>query len=88
MNFYFFIHILSCNLEHKFFMNRTGLSESHARLSMRDTVTFEDAVAAIFLYEESIGIIFGPSMYSKQPKRVIDSGDAVSIARQVIFIKL
>nr|XP_014281767.1 minichromosome maintenance domain-containing protein 2 isoform X3 [Halyomorpha halys] len=61
----------------------TSLSESHARLSLRDTVTYEDAVAAIYLYEESISILFGPSVSSELPKRTVTANSPVEIARQM-----
>ncbi|CAH1407576.1 unnamed protein product [Nezara viridula] len=61
----------------------TSLSESHARLSLRDTVTYEDAVAAIYLYEESISILFGPSVSSELPKRTLTANSPVEIARQM-----
>ncbi|XP_014281766.1 minichromosome maintenance domain-containing protein 2 isoform X2 [Halyomorpha halys] len=62
---------------------KTSLSESHARLSLRDTVTYEDAVAAIYLYEESISILFGPSVSSELPKRTVTANSPVEIARQM-----
>ena len=65
------------------YSRRTSLSESHARLSLRDTVTYEDAVAAIFLYEESINVIFGPSIFSKPPNRTTTVNNPIEIAHQV-----
>ncbi|KAL1122045.1 hypothetical protein AAG570_003451 [Ranatra chinensis] len=61
----------------------TSMCESHARLSLRTSVTYEDAVAVLFLYEESITSLFGPSLISSAPKRTITPSDTISIARQV-----
>ncbi|CAG2058371.1 unnamed protein product [Timema podura] len=38
----------------------TSLSEAHARLAMHSTVSYDDVLAILYLYEESMAAMFGP----------------------------
>ncbi|XP_070552564.1 minichromosome maintenance domain-containing protein 2-like isoform X2 [Ptychodera flava] len=44
-----------------------GMASAHAKLSLRDQVTDDDAVMAVMMYEESITARYGYSVLSVQP---------------------
>lgn len=45
-----------------FWCFRKTLAQAHARLSLREEVTYDDVVAIIYLYEESMCFLYGPSV--------------------------
>ncbi|KAK9508224.1 hypothetical protein O3M35_007932 [Rhynocoris fuscipes] len=61
----------------------TAMCESHARLSFRNMATYEDAVASIFLYEESVVTLFGKSLILEAPRRCCNSNNSYELAKQM-----
>uniref|UniRef100_T1HG34 MCM AAA-lid domain-containing protein n=1 Tax=Rhodnius prolixus TaxID=13249 RepID=T1HG34_RHOPR len=61
----------------------TAMCEAHARLSLRNIAQYEDAVAAIFLYEESVVALFGKSVMSEAPRRQCNSTTSIDVAKEM-----